>query len=62
MMIQVAFTLLFPRKNPEHFKEYCHPGDESYEEPDEEEKMALKKTRRGRPKKAANAGNSIVQN
>ena len=25
------------RKNPKHLKEFCHPGDSSYEEEEEEE-------------------------
>ena len=62
MLLDILDLLFVFRKNPEHFKEFCHPGDESYEEPDEEEKMALKKTRRGRPKRAANTGNSLVPN
>lgn len=27
---------LYFRKNPVHFKDYCHPGDESYEASDED--------------------------
>ncbi len=58
--------LMYCRKNPTHFKEFCHPGDDSYGEvededdgEEEEEEVKKKPTKgRGRPKRA-NAGTNI---